>query len=156
MSASLSETMAIISDKRSRVVSGLLESHDVEGLIAELEWLHGPILDKVVRELGGLGDGRASRPLMTVLREAVLFGDRRTADMTSRALEALGPDAAPVLLGALKDELTLVRWFAARILAEVGDESAVPALTAARADPDEGVREAALVALDQIQARRPK
>ncbi len=84
--------------------------------------------------LGATGNTEAVLPLCQTLLNDQSVGVRRTA---GDALSDLGDvSAQPTACLALKDSNKLVRWRAARYLAEVGTQEALPYLTVAAADPE--------------------
>jgi hypothetical protein len=64
--------------------------------------------------------------------------------------------AVPDLIAALKDESKMVRMGAAYALGEIGSADAVATLQEAAKDPEKEVRDAASVALRQIQQKGKK
>jgi HEAT repeat protein len=116
--------------------------------------------DAAVREIASFalaswGGPRSVAPLLGVLRRAVIAGDRKLIDKTTRSLERVGASGARELAAGLNDDNSIVRWTAATILATVGDQAVVPALSAVAAnDPDDVVRDAAAVALERIAERQ--
>lgn len=95
-------------------------------------------------------DARFVEQLVEMLRDAVAQEDRRGMDKVVRALERIGRPAVAALMDALKDDSATVRWVVAGLLGEIGDADAAPSLEALLVDPDEGVREAASIALDRM------
>lgn len=61
------------------------------------------------------------------------------------------PEAMDVMSEALKDKSKIVRWRAAMFLYEVGDESVLPALKAAEADPEFEVQLQIKMAIERIE-----
>jgi HEAT repeat protein len=116
--------------------------------------------DAAVREIASFalassGGPRSVAPLLGVLRHAVVARDRKLIDKTTRSLERVGASGAQELAAGLKDDNSIVRWTAATIMATVGDQAVVPALSAVAAnDPDDAVRDAAAVALERIAERQ--
>jgi HEAT repeat protein len=96
-------------------------------------------------------DVRALSPLLETLRTAKYNGVRMEA---CEALGALGDRrAVPGLIAALADPTPLGRIYAARALAELGDRSArEPLIRLKNEDDDVGVREAAALAVERLQA----
>lgn len=116
--------------------------------------------DAAVREIASFalassGGSRSVAPLLGVLRHAVIAGDRKLIDKTTRSLERVGSSGAEELAAGLRDDNSIVRWTAATILARVGGRDVAPALTTVAAnDPDDAVRDAAAVALERIEERK--
>lgn len=98
-----------------------------------------------------LSDARAAGPMVDILREAATRGDEKTTEWVSKALVALGPAATESLVPAVRDAELYMRWTAAQILGKIGDVRSLAALESLRNDPDDGVREAAAVAIERIQ-----
>ena len=69
------------------------------------------------------------------------------------ALERIGPVGATALLVGLGNECATVRWAIAQILGRVGTGGTLAAVRELCTDQDEGVREAAQVAVERIEAR---
>lgn len=103
--------------------------------------------------LAHAGVPQAVGPLLRVLKQAVVEGDKKRITKITRALERVGSAGMIELAAGLSDDNSIVRWTAATILADVGDSSVVAALTAASADPSDAVREAAGFALERIAER---
>lgn len=105
-----------------------------------------------LESLGGPTEGDVGA-LVSILREAFQTDDRKTAARLTRTLKQTGANDVEALLVAMSDDNSLVRWTVAELLGEIGGIQAVDALTAALGDRDEGVREAATVALERIKSR---
>lgn len=98
--------------------------------------------------LGASGNEAAVVPLSEVLRSDPSVGVRRTA---GDALSDLGSVLAqPAACRALSDSNKLVRWRAARFLADVGTEEALPFLHDAVADREFEVRLEVEAAIERI------
>jgi HEAT repeat protein len=120
---------------------------------ALIEALHAPADDlrrAAARSLGQLG--KASFP---AFQKANVLQDRNaeTRRLVVEALSWMGPDAAPALIAALKDDSPAVRRAAARALGNLGAkaQAAREALEKAASDPQEDVRAAAGKALQRIR-----
>lgn len=90
-----------------------------------------------IRALGRINGPEAIQALTAVLQRP------RHDVFTHEAMDALiamGGVVTEAVLPLLQSPDDLVRWTAARVLAEVGTATAVPALVRALADPDPGVR----------------
>lgn len=87
------------------------------------------------------------------LKEQVRLGDPLAQQTYDENLEILeSPEALPIWIDALaNDENVQVKQWAAQIIGNIGDVSAVPALTAAMSD-SRGVRDAAVAAIRQYDS----
>jgi len=115
----------------------------VEPLIAALERTSWDVRWRAVRTLGKIGNQRAIKPLIDVLKDPTVC---------SEAVEALGRIGKPAtdsLIAVLKDESQywFVREAAAKKLRKIGDGSTVKRLEAMLKDKDETKRAAAAIAL---------
>ncbi len=99
--------------------------------------------------LGEIGDPRAVRGLITLLRDDY-YSVRREA---ASALIAVGAPAMEEAIAALEDEDGDVRKRAADLLAEIGDGRAIAPLEALLDDEDWYARKAAEDALARIRER---
>jgi len=112
--------------------------------------------DKSVAALAEVALEHADRQERQDVANLVALLDRPgEKDYALQQLAQLGPqaaDAAPVLVGVLKDSLALNRYLAAEALRAIGPaaEEAVPELSAALHDPDPIVIESAAEALEAI------
>lgn len=98
--------------------------------------------------LGATGDSDAIAPLSKALLEDTAVAVRRTA---GDALSDIGdPAAEDAMCKALTDENKLVRWRAARYLAEVGSQRSLGALETAMKDVEFEVRLEAQAASERI------
>ncbi|MDD3564681.1 MAG: S-layer protein domain-containing protein [Methanothrix sp.] len=108
------------------------------------------------RSLGWIGDARGFDPLVKILKNDGGGWDNNlwVRESAAIALGMLGdPRAVTPLIEALKDEDEGVRRDAAYALGLIGDTRAVePLRYLVRSDRDEDVREAAVEALEKIQA----
>jgi hypothetical protein len=84
-----------------------------------------------------------------LLRTLASGGDK-AREAASFAIGRFGAAAIGPLTDMLDSSDANVRWWAARALAEVGNDSAVPPLVATLADPDPDVRACAALALGRI------
>ena len=99
--------------------------------------------------LGLSRDERALTPLRDALRDPIAAVRRTAGD----ALNDLGnPEVAEAIAGTLTDSSALVRWRAARILFELGDERSLPSLRAARDDEVFEVRMQIEQAIERIES----
>lgn len=130
-----------------------LDTGDLGSLLETLRRVDPPIRGRVIKGLGATRDARAVRPILQVLGEAFRNGDRKTADGSTAALQAIGASEPDALIVGLSDNTTEVRWTIAGLLGDLGGRRAIPALREALDDPDEGVREAATVGLERIESR---
>jgi HEAT repeat protein len=92
---------------------------------------------------------------LTLLLNNALFAS--TQQTISKAKEAGNKKSVPLLiyvLNALKDKNPYVRATAAKVLGEIGDKTAVPALIKALKDENPDVRTAAAEALGKIGDKR--
>lgn len=126
---------------------------DVDALLRSLATAEGSSRQRVVRLLGESHDARATEPLVSLLRTATADGDQKTVERVAEALVAVGSVAVERLTDMLRDADPYLRWSSASILGKIGDPRAISALRPLLNDQDEGVREAADVALERIQAR---
>ncbi len=109
---------------------------------------HPAVRRLVAAALGASGNQAAVEPLTQVLLNDSAVGVRRTA---GDALSDLGDVAAQsAVCRALADANKLVRWRAARFLADVGTEEALPFLHAAANDPEFEVRLEIEAAIERI------
>ncbi|HEY9679137.1 MAG TPA: virulence factor [Drouetiella sp.] len=98
-------------------------------LTSALADAHHQVRRMAAAALGATGSDEAVAPLCHVLLHDPSVGVKRTA---GDALSDLGSQLAePSMCEALKDKSKLVRWRAARFLAEVGTSNALPFLQAA-------------------------
>ena len=84
------------------------------------------------------------------LLETLISGADDDREAAAVALGRLGEAATEPLASLLVGEDSDARWWAARALAEVGTDGAVPSLVDALGDPDPDVRACAALALGQI------
>jgi HEAT repeat protein len=109
-----------------------------------------------VDALGVLGDKRALKPLMDILKE----DDYILRACTVTSLGKLGDNmAVKALLNSLEDENYFVRVNAANALATIGDEDSLPALQEALDNSNGESREfemAVRKAMNEIIARKKK
>jgi Uri superfamily endonuclease len=84
------------------------------------------------------------------LLQALTSGSDESREATALALGRFGAEAVEPLATMLAQGSTETRWWAARALAEVGKDGAVPPLIRALADPEPDVRACAALALGQI------
>lgn len=113
-------------------------------------------------ELGAMGKGAiASLPfLIELLSDGQVFGTGRPGEIAipaiaaRRALVNMGKPAVDLLITALKDKSTQIRYGAADSLGDLKDRSAVEPLIAAMQDEYAIVRQRAVEALGKIKDRR--
>lgn len=107
-------------------------------LIIALKDDHHQVRRLAAAALGASGNSAAVEPLCQALLSDSSIGVKRTA---GDALSDLGDVAAEqAMCQALSDKNKLVRWRAARFLAEVGSASSLPALKAKQNDSEFEVR----------------
>jgi hypothetical protein len=137
---SIRELVAIASDLKSsdwsvrlRAVQELSEMDGTTDLlISALDDNHQQVRRLAAAALGASGDTAAVNSLSRVFLEDPFAGVRRTA---GDALSDIGSVEAELsACNALSDENKLVRWRAARILADLGTDSALPYLKKALGD----------------------
>jgi HEAT repeat protein len=100
-------------------------------------------------------NARSTRTPQKAARDAVAEFERGNGDWKARMealarLAKIGPEAAAVLIEALKDSKPATREFAAQALVLFADSTAKPALKRALADPKPGVRLYAIQALSML------
>ncbi|MCL6456789.1 MAG: virulence factor [Gorillibacterium sp.] len=98
--------------------------------------------------LADLRTPAAMRLLLSALRDTSPIVRRTVGDTLS---DIGDPEATEPMAEALKDRNKLVRWRAARFLYEVGKDSALPALHAAKDDPEFEVRMQVQIAIERIE-----
>lgn len=87
---------------------------------------------------------------MNELLEVLLSADEDSREQAALALGRFGATAAEQLAAVLATGAADDRWWAARALAEVGGEAAVPALASVLDDPEPDVRACAALALGHV------
>ncbi len=102
--------------------------------------------------------GRSARDAIPTLKEDVKDQDTYRCTYALIVLGHLGPDGVEILVEALKDSRPGIRVQAASVLGRTGLDArvAVPALTQALEDKDEGVRTWAAIALTAIDPEEAK
>ena len=116
--------------------------HD-EGLEG-IQMIEGAVaLIEEMRKAVSLGEPQAAELVIRALGHDYL----RVREVAAEELLKIGPPAVDVLLYALKDRDSDVRWLAAQVLGHLGDPRAVEQLKAALRDEDLYVRKAAAGAL---------
>lgn len=102
---------------------------------------------RAIEALGKIGDSNSVEPLVTLLTE-------KDKEIRIAAIESLGkikdPKAIPSLLNVLQEED--IQLYVIRVLGNIGDKSAVPALTLLLDDKNEHVRYNAAQSLKKIGA----
>jgi len=117
-------------------------------LITALKDSNQQVRRLVAAALGATGRVEAVAQLSEVLLNDVSVGVRRTA---GDALSDLGDVSAQLAMcRALSDPNKLVRWRAARFLADIGTEDALPFLKQANDDPEFEVRLEIQAAIERI------
>ncbi len=107
-------------------------------LVAALKDEHHQVRRLAAAALGASGNSAAVQPLCQALLNDSSVGVKRTA---GDALSDLGDSSAEqAMCEALSDKNKLVRWRAARFLAEVGSAVSLPALQAKQNDSEFEVR----------------
>ena len=155
--AALDPLIALLHDERpaarhqaAHVLGKIGDARAVDALIGALSDADATVTRKAVFSLRQIGDERALPALV-----ALLGGDNLETQATvSDALEAFGPAAVPLLIGALADERDSVREQAADVLGLIGDTAAIPALVEALNDPQADVRFAVVSALGATAGRK--
>ncbi len=124
---------------RLRTVQDLGSSEDdIPFLCRALTDEHMQVRRLAAAALGATGNSRAVAPLCLALLNDPAVGVRRTA---GDALSDIGdPSCEEDVCQALVDKNKLVRWRAARFLAEAGTSIAIPALERSLEDPEFEVR----------------
>lgn len=118
-------------------------------LIRALEDPHNQVRRLAAAALGASGSPEAVFPLTQTLLNDTSIGVRRTA---GDALSDLGDVAAqPAVCLALSDANKLVRWRAARFLADIGTVDALPFLEKLTNDPEFEVRLEITAAIERIR-----
>jgi hypothetical protein len=105
-----------------------------------------------LRETEPVVSSLAASELLELLRQAAQDGDTKSAEKIVHSLTSLR-ETEPVVSSLERSSPTLFRWYVAQLLGDIGDTSTTSALETLANDPDEGVREAALGALQRIQHR---
>ena len=119
-------------------------------LIRVLSDPHQQVRRLVAAALGASGAREAVVPLTQTLLNDTSIGVRRTA---GDALSDLGDVSAQMAVcQALSDSNKLVRWRAARFLADVGTEEALPFLEGANNDPEFEVQLEIEAAIERIKS----
>jgi HEAT repeat protein len=95
---------------------------------------------------------RNNSPLEPIIANLASHDDR-TRERARQTLVAMGKDAVPSLIEALKDERYLMRWEAAKALGEIANADAAPALVEALEDEEFDVRWLAAIALIRMNIR---
>lgn len=125
-----------------------LDKQAVELLTIALQDSHQQVRRLAAAALGATGSTEAVLPLCQTLLNDPLPGVRRTAGDALSDLGDISAQSAACL--ALADTNKLVRWRAARFLADIGTDEALPYLVAAAADAEFEVRLEIKAALQRI------
>jgi HEAT repeat protein len=136
-----------VREEAEKALTELADPVVIESLLPVLDSEDADVGDAAARILMSLGDGRGSARVLVVAARKEEWTQR---DKASRAVKRAGSDAVPALIAALSDENVAVRWSAAELLGDIGDESASEPLRALLRDEDEGVREMAAQSLQAI------
>jgi HEAT repeat protein len=122
------------------------DSRAVEPLISALKDEFWAVRKAAVDALAKIGDARAFEPLSSLCRK------ERDGEVSAAIWTALREIDAPVdvLLAGLKNELSLIREYCVKKLAETGDPKAVEPLISMLRDETSSVRKAAARALDKL------
>jgi hypothetical protein len=124
-------------------------SENISSLVEQLKDPNPKVRRHAAAGLGASGNLDAIPVLCEALLKDNSVAVRRTA---GDALSDIGdPSAQPSVCLALKDTNKLVRWRAARFLAEVGNEDALPFLEEAANDPEFEVQLEIKAALERIR-----
>jgi HEAT repeat protein len=124
--------------------------------ILDSKWVL-PLERKEIAEiLAEIGDERALEPLARNWKSsAIAYKD--TVEQCFRSLaRKLGNSAIEYIMPALKDDKEHVRKMAIMTLAEIGDERVIEPITQLLNDKKRIVRNAAKMALEQIESRKNK
>lgn len=126
----------------------LAQPTEIDGLIHQLE---DP--DQRIRVRTMMALSLKGLDALPALIEALENPDKMIRIQAVSALGILGPAAKPALIDALKSKDSFVRIYVMNILAKMGPQArdAVPAITVALNDQEEGVRRTARVALRLIE-----
>jgi HEAT repeat protein len=111
---------------------------------------HPQVRRMAAAALGATGNSAAVLPLCHALLNDESVGVRRTAGDALSDIGDLG--AQQSMCSALSDANKLVRWRAARFLADVGTAEALPSLDKVREDPEFEVRLEVGSAIQRITA----
>jgi Uri superfamily endonuclease len=114
--------------------------------------VHGPALPEEGWFLQSLGAQRLDMEDRTLdeWRLALVEGDEERRETASLAAGRFGAEAVPLLAALLAGDDADARWWAARALAEVGTDDALPPLMDALLDVEPDVRACAALALGRI------
>lgn len=135
--------------QRLRAVQELSTTDDaIPVLVEALNDADARVRRLAAAALGATGSDTAVGPLSTVLLNDPAVGVRRTAGDALSDLANVS--AQPAVCQALKDANKLIRWRAARFLADVGTEEALPALLHAKHDSEFEVRLEVEAAIERI------
>jgi hypothetical protein len=134
---------------RLKAVQEIANDEAAVGLLTvALKDEHPQVRRLAIAALGATGSREAVEPLCKILLNDSSVAVRRTA---GDALSDLGDVAAEsAVCHALRDANKLVRWRAARFLADNGTKEALPYLSAAVADPEFEVRLEINAAIERI------
>jgi HEAT repeat protein len=150
LAKALNSAHAEVAAEAARVLGVLGDPRSV----AALEWAClrgvGLLSEAAGKALGRIGGLESLRRLTKVLSE----GDDRMAAGAQEALVAVGAPAVTPLCKALKWKYARARLYAAQALGRIGDESVAALLRSATRDRDPSVRDAAAVALRQLEMKR--
>ena len=135
---------------------------DVEGLIKAMNYKRvsskGCIItynipEKAARALGRIGDERAIKPLLEVLKDSAIHSSLERE--AKEALVKIGKPSVEPLIQILKDKDAnyRLRRSAAEILGRIGDKRAIDPLIQALEDEDSYIRASAVKALGKINAK---
>lgn len=135
----------------------------LDEIIPKLEDRNADVRRRAAVALGGIGDARAVKPLISALKD----NDRNVCNKAEEALAKIYAPAVEPLIGALKDESAYARANVTRTLGRIGSgiekgfaprsiiEDIVNALTKVyKEDPKQGNKEIAKNALDNIKAKQ--
>lgn len=114
------------------------------------------VRSSIVRALGRLADKRAAQPLADVIAmgpvDQLQFSSARNTDAVD-ALERIGPEAEPAVLGLLKEKNSATLFQACQILKHIGSVKSVPMLKELMLVPSKDLSEAAADACRSIEGR---
>ena len=135
------------------------DRHAVAPLIAALKDRKIGVRYYAAIALGTFRDPRSVQPLVRLLGDGEtwpLSPGTGPASAAADTLVKIGRPGVPALLRAVAHRRSGGRAWAARALGVIGDRRAARALTTARRDPDQEVREAAADALRTLRKGRPR
>jgi HEAT repeat protein len=134
--------------RAARVLGRWADDQVLAALVAALQSPHRGIREAATDTLIEVGDGRAVRLLVPVLRSSIP-SVRNSARLLLQRLAKAAPE---ILVELSRDQDARMRIFAANIMTESGDHDLAGPLLDLLADPDENVRDAAIAGLGRLGA----